>query len=142
VNPAHIAAAALIGAAGLGLVTPAAAAEVDPDPMVAGQRVRISDEQECGTVHGARAASKLFRPVTLRPGTDGLTGDARVADGATPGRYRVTIECTPGGERFTELVTVRAGRVEGLTATQAAGGLALLLLAGGAAYLLRRSVRR
>lgn len=137
-KPPHPAATALISAAVLGTAAPVASAQVVPDPMAAGQRVRISDGRQCASAHSARAASTLFGSVVLRPGARGMAADAKVAERAAPGRYQVTIECAPGGERFTESVTVRGGRVEGVNVTQAAGGLALLVLAGGAAYLLRR----
>ncbi|UQA96401.1 hypothetical protein [Streptomyces halobius] len=139
-NAARISAVALTGAAALGLAAPVASAQVAPNPVTAGQRVNISDDRQCDTARGAKAASTLFGAVALRPGTRGMAADATVAEGATPGRYKVTIECGPGGARFTETVTVRSGSVHGVNSTQAAGGLALLVLAGGAAYLLRRTV--
>ncbi|MEU9123715.1 hypothetical protein AB0C96_28290 [Streptomyces sp. NPDC048506] len=129
---------ALISAAALGLAAPVASARVEPDPMAAGQRVSISDGRQCVAARSARAASALFGSVVLRPDERGLAADARVAERATPGRYQVTIECAPGGATFTETVTVRNGRVEGVNMVQAAGGLALFLLAGSAAFLLRR----
>ncbi|MFE1772041.1 hypothetical protein, partial [Streptomyces sp. NPDC059008] len=138
VKPAHVAAAALIGAATLGIAAPVASAQVEPDPMVAGQRVSISDGRHCATASGARVASALFGSVVLRPGERGMAADATVAEQARPGRYQVTIECAPGGARFTETVTVQDSRVEGVNVTQAAGGLVLFVLAGSAAYLLRR----
>jgi hypothetical protein len=141
VNPARISAVALLTTATLGLAAPLAWARVDPDPMSAGQRVSISDGKRCGGgTTGAAARSVLFGTVALRPDGDAMTARAKVAAGATPGRYRVTVECGPGGRQFTERVTVRGGRNGGVSANQAAGGLALLVLAGGAAYLLRRSV--
>ncbi|MFH8571152.1 hypothetical protein [Streptomyces sp. NPDC017993] len=139
-NPARIAAVALISAATLAAAAPPASAQVDPDPMAAGQRVTISDGKRCDAAGGARADSTLFGSVVLQPGEHGMAAEAMVAVGATPGRYQVTIECGTGGGRFTETVTVRGGRVDGVNASQAAGGLALLALAGGAAYLLRRGV--
>ncbi|MEU7431732.1 hypothetical protein AB0B07_12900 [Streptomyces sioyaensis] len=138
-KPAHTAAAALLGVAVLGLAAPAASAHVEPDPMVAGQRVRISDGSRCAPATGARVASPLFGSVVLRPGHRGMAADVQVAEGTAPGRYPVTVECGPGRERFTETVTVRDGRVEGVDAGQAVGGLALFALAGGAAYWLRRT---
>ncbi|MFI0713900.1 hypothetical protein ACH4SK_25225 [Streptomyces inhibens] len=140
VKPARTAAVALISAITLGIAAPVASAQVEPNPMVAGQRVRISDDRQCAPAGAARAASTLFGSVVLRPGERGMAARARVAERATPGRYKVTIECAPGGARFTETVTVRGGRGEGVNTAQAAGGLALLVLAGGAAYGLRRGV--
>ncbi|MFH9225735.1 hypothetical protein [Streptomyces lydicus] len=133
----HPAVVALLGAAALGAAAPAAPARVEPDPVVAGQRVHLGDGGRCGA-GGARAVSALFGPVALRPGAHGLAADVRVPERAAPGRHTVTIRCAPGGETFTETLTVRRGRVEGVDVPQAAGGLALLVLAGGAAYLLRR----
>lgn len=141
-TPAHAAAAALLGATVLGLAAPAAWARVDPDPMVAGQRVHVSDGSRCAAAAAARASSPLFGAVELRPGRRGMAAEAEVAAGAAPGRYPVTVECGPGGARFTETVTVRDGRVDGVDAGQAAGGLALFALAGGAAYWLRRTANR
>ncbi|MEU5211305.1 hypothetical protein [Streptomyces sp. NPDC020742] len=135
---ARSAAVALLSAAALGVAAPAARARVDPDPVAAGQRVSISDGRQCASSWGARAASPLFGAVVLRPGAHGMAADARVAVRAEPGRYPVTIECAPGGATFTETVTVRGGEIEGIGMAQAAGGLALLVLAGGAGYLLRR----
>ncbi|MCX4638134.1 hypothetical protein QT196_08320 [Streptomyces sp. P9-2B-2] len=140
VKPAPSAAVALLGLTVLGLAAPTAAARVDPDPMVAGQRVRISDGGRCAQDGAARVSSRLFGPVVLRPGEGGMGAQARVAEGAAPGRYPVTIHCASGGASFTETVTVRDARVEGLNAAQAAGGLALLALAAGAAFWLRRTV--
>ncbi|MCF3146733.1 hypothetical protein [Streptomyces platensis] len=141
VKPARSAAVALLALTALGLAAPTAAARVDPDPMVAGQRVSISDGRRCAQDGAARVSSRLFGPVVLRPGEGGGMGArARVAQGAAPGRYPVTIHCASGGASFTETVTVRDGRVEGLNAVQAAGGLALLALAAGAAFWLRRTV--
>ncbi|MFE1171297.1 hypothetical protein [Streptomyces sp. NPDC058773] len=139
-NPAHPAAVALIGATALGLAAPPAAARVDPDPMVAGQRVSISDGSRCAPARGVRASSRLFGSVELRPGERGMAAQVRVAEGTAPGRYPVTIHCAPGGASFTETVSVRDGRIEGVNAAQAAGGLALLALAAGAAFWLRRTV--
>lgn len=141
-KPAPSAAVALLGltVAVLGLAAPTAVAQVDPDPMVAGQRVSISDGRRCAQDRGARVSSRLFGTVVLRPGERGMGAQARVAEGAAPGRYPVTLHCASGGASFTETVTVRDGRVEGLNAAQAAGGLALLALAAGAAYWLRRTV--
>ncbi|MGW1379470.1 hypothetical protein ACWD6P_35105 [Streptomyces sp. NPDC002446] len=138
VKPAHLFVVALVSAATLGGTAPVASARVEPNPVVAGQRVSISDGRQCAPAHGARVASTLFGAVTLRPGAGGMAADATVAEQVRPGRYQVTIECAPGGERFTETVTVRSARVEGVNVTQAAGGLVLFVLAGGAAYLLRR----
>ncbi|MFJ9417561.1 hypothetical protein ACIRPT_25780 [Streptomyces sp. NPDC101227] len=138
-NPVRTAAVALAGAAVLGLAAPAAAALVEPDPMAAGQRVSVSDGRRCAVDRGATAASPLFGSVVLEPAARGLAADTRVAPGATPGHYRVTVDCGSGGGKFTETVTVRHGRADGVNASQAAGGLALLALAGGAAYLLRRN---
>ncbi|MFF4602303.1 hypothetical protein ACFY12_06020 [Streptomyces sp. NPDC001339] len=135
---ARPAAVALISATALGLGAPVAAARVEPDPMSAGQRVRISDGRQCAAARGARADSALFGSVALRPSTRGMAADAWVLERAAPGRYQVTIECAPGGAKFTETVTVHRGRVEGVNMVQAASGLALFLLAGSAAYLLRR----
>ncbi|WP_190140909.1 hypothetical protein OG528_06995 [Streptomyces platensis] len=140
VKPADSAAVALLGLTVLGLAAPTAAAQVEPDPMVAGQRVRISDGRRCAQDGAARVSSRLFGPVVLRPGEGGMAAQARVAEGAAPGRYPVTIHCASGGASFTETVTVRDARVEGLNAAQAAGGLALLALAAGAAFWLRRTV--
>ncbi|MGA5562177.1 hypothetical protein ACPCUV_13490 [Streptomyces platensis] len=140
VKPAHSAAVTLLGLTVLGLAAPPAAARVDPDPVVAGQRVSISDGGQCAHSGAARVSSRLFGPVVLRPGESGMGAQARVAEGAAPGRYPVTIHCASGGASFTETVTVRDGRVEGLNAAQAAGGLALLALAAGAAFWLRRTV--
>ncbi|MGW1788608.1 hypothetical protein ACWCO0_23430 [Streptomyces tubercidicus] len=140
VKPAHSAAVALFGLTALGLAAPPAWAQVDPDPMVAGQRVSISDGRQCASGRGAWASSTLFGSVVLRPGERGMGAQARVAEGAGPGRYPVTIHCASGGESFTESVTVRDARVEGVNAAQAAGGLALLALAAGAAFWLRRTV--
>ncbi|MGX1976817.1 hypothetical protein [Streptomyces kronopolitis] len=141
-TPAHTAAAALLGATVLGLAAPAAWARVEPDPMVAGQRVHVSDGSRCAAAAAARASSPLFGSVVLRPGRRGMAAEAEVAAGAAPGRYPVTVECGPGGTRFTETVTVRDGRVDGVDAGQAVGGLALFALAGGAAYWLRRTANR
>ncbi|MGW8401310.1 hypothetical protein ACWGLP_32280 [Streptomyces lydicus] len=135
---AHPAVVALLGAAALGAAAPAGPARVEPDPVVAGQRVHLGDGGRCAAAGGARAVSTLFGPVALRPGPHGMAADVRVPEGAAPGRHTVTIRCAPGGETFTETLTVRRGRVEGVDVPQAAGGLALLVLAGGAAYLLRR----
>ncbi|MCW7989353.1 hypothetical protein XF35_29965 [Streptomyces platensis subsp. clarensis] len=140
VKPAHPAAVALLAASALGLAAPTASARVEPDPMVAGQRVSISDGRQCAPARSAHASSRLFGSVLLRPGESGMAARARVAEGAAPGRYPVTIHCAPGGESFTETVTVRDGRVEGVNAAQAAGGLVLLALAAGAAFWLRRTV--
>ncbi|MEV0369752.1 hypothetical protein AB0I10_07990 [Streptomyces sp. NPDC050636] len=139
-NAVRISAVALIGAATLAFAAPVASAQVAPNPVTAGQRVNISDGRHCDAARGASAASALFGPVVLKRGTRGMVADATVAEGTTPGRYKVTIECGPGGARFTETVTVRGAGVHGVNTTQAAGGLALLVLAGGAAYLLRRTV--
>ena len=139
-NAARISAVALISAAALAAAAPLASAQVDPDPMAAGQRVTVGDGRRCDAAGGARADSKLFGSVVLQPGERGMAAEAMVGVGAAPGRYQVTIECGAGGERFTETVTVHGGRVDGVNASQAAGGLVLLALAGGAAYLLRRSV--
>ncbi|BCK72371.1 hypothetical protein Srufu_063240 [Streptomyces libani subsp. rufus] len=139
-KPAPSAAVVLLGLTVLGLAAPVAAAQVEPDPMVAGQRVRISDGRVCAQDGAARVSSRLFGPVVLRPGEGGMAARARVAEGAAPGRYPVTIHCASGGASFTETVTVRDARVEGLNAAQAAGGLALLALAAGAAFWLRRTV--
>ncbi|MEU8786786.1 hypothetical protein [Streptomyces sp. NPDC048637] len=140
VKPARPAAVALLTATALGLAAPTAAARVEPDPMVAGQRVSISDGRQCVPARGALVSSRLFGSVVLRPGERGMAAQARVAEGAAPGRYPVTIHCAAGGESFTETVTVRDGRVDGVNAAQAAGGLALLALAAGAAFWLRRTV--
>lgn len=139
-NPARISTVTLLTAVTLAIAAPLASAQVEPDPMSAGQRVSISDGTQCAGETTARALSTLFGSVVLRPGRGGMTADAKVAAGATPGRYKVTVECGSGGPKFTEKVTVRGGRADGVSANQAAGGLALLALAGGAAYLLRRSV--
>ncbi|ARF54502.1 hypothetical protein [Streptomyces gilvosporeus] len=139
-NAARTAAVAVLGALTLGLGAPAAAALVEPDPMAAGQRVTVTDGRRCPADRGARADSTLFGSVVLEPAARGMTADTTVARGATPGHYRVTIACGgSGGTRFSETVTVRDGRAEGVDASQAAGGLTLLALAGGAAYLLRRN---
>ncbi|MFG2095125.1 hypothetical protein [Streptomyces sp. NPDC048612] len=140
VKPAHPVAVTLLCAAALGLAAPSAEARVDPDPVVAGQRVRISDGSRCDPARGVRASSRLFGTVALRAGERGMAARTRVAEGTAPGRYPVTIHCAAGGASFTETVTVRDGRVEGVNATQAAGGLALLALATGAAFWLRRTV--
>lgn len=141
VNRVRVAAVAVTGAAVVGLAAPAASARVEPDPMAAGQRVNVSDGRRCATDRGATAASTLFGSVVLEPAaTRGMAADTTVARSATPGHYRVTIDCGgSGGERFTETVTVRDGRAEGVNASQAAGGLVLLALAAGAAHLLRRT---
>ncbi|TJZ43579.1 hypothetical protein FCH28_32845 [Streptomyces piniterrae] len=140
-NAARITAAALLSTAVLGLAAPAASARVAPNPVTAGQEVNVSDGRHCAAAQGARAASTLFGgAVALRPDTRGMAAEATVDEGVTPGRYKVVIECGPGGARYTETVTVRGGSVDGVNTTQAAGGLALLVLAGGAAYLLRRTV--
>ncbi len=139
-KPAPSAAVTLLGLTVLGLTAPTAAARVEPDPMVAGQRVSISDGGQCAQDRAARASSRLFGSVVLRPGEGGMGARARVAEGVAPGRYPVTIHCASGGAGLTETVTVRDGRVEGLNAAQAAGGLALLALAAGAAFWLRRTV--
>ncbi|MFI9049066.1 hypothetical protein [Streptomyces sp. NPDC053427] len=118
---------------------PAPAALVEPDPMAAGQRVNVSDGRRCAADRGATAASPLFGSVVLEPATRGMAADTTVARSATPGRYQVTIDCGTGSAKYTGTVTVRDGRSEGVNASQAAGGLALLALAGGAAYLLRRN---
>ncbi|QHC22043.1 hypothetical protein [Streptomyces sp. GS7] len=138
-KPARLSAAVLISAVALGAAAPGAAARVAPNPVTAGERVTISDGRRCGTDHDVRAVSPLFGTVPLRPGAHGMAADVRVPGRAAPGRYRITVECAPGGPRHTETVMVSGGWAEGVDATQAAGGLALLALAGGAAYLLRRS---
>ncbi|MEU9116906.1 hypothetical protein AB0D04_35430 [Streptomyces sp. NPDC048483] len=163
-NRARMAAVAVTGAAVLGLAAPSPtlgsspklsapleqggppraggplpSALVEPDPMAAGQRVSVSDGRRCAADGGATAASTLFGSVVLEPAARGMAADTTVVRGATPGRYAVTIDCGSGGRRFTETVTVRDGRAEGVNASQAAGGLALLVLAAGAAYLLRRN---
>ncbi|WP_241777614.1 hypothetical protein [Streptomyces sp. CT34] len=138
-KPAHLSAAVLISAVALGATAPGAAARVAPNPVAAGERITISDGRRCGTAHDVRAVSRLFGSVPLRPGAHGMATDIRIARRAVPGRYRVTVECAPGGPRHTETLLVSRGWAEGVDATQAAGGLALLTLAGGAAYLLRRT---
>ncbi|MFG2136790.1 hypothetical protein [Streptomyces sp. NPDC048650] len=138
-NPARTAVVALAGAAALGCAAPAASARVEPDPMAAGQRVSVSDGRRCPADRSATAASALFGSVVLEPAARGMAAETTVDRTVTPGDYRVTIDCGSGGDRFTETVTVRDGRSEGVNASQAAGGLALLVLAAGAASLLRRN---
>ncbi|MCB5910079.1 hypothetical protein [Streptomyces pinistramenti] len=138
---AHISAAVLSAVAVVTLAAPAASARVVPDPMAAGERVTVSDDGRCVGEGAARARSTLFGTVPLRPSARGSSGAATVARGATAGRYSVTVECGAGGPRHTETVTVRGVRAAGMSVTHAAGGLALLVLVGGAAFLLRRTVK-
>ncbi|WP_189303627.1 hypothetical protein [Streptomyces albospinus] len=138
-KPARLSAAVLISAVALGAAAPGAAARVEPNPVAAGERFTISDARRCGAGHDVRAVSPLFGSVALRPGARGMAAEVRVPGQAAPGRYRVTVECGPNGPRHAETVMVSGGWADGVNATQAAGGLALLALAGGAAYLLRRS---
>ncbi|MDC7339854.1 hypothetical protein PQR15_29550 [Streptomyces lydicus] len=119
---AHRAVVALLGAAALGAAAPAAPARVEPDPVVAGQRVHLGDGGRCGAAGGARAVSTLFGPVALRPGAHGMAADVRVPERAAPGRHTVTIRCAAGGETFTETLTVRRGRVEGSTSRRRPAG--------------------
>ncbi|MFG2225727.1 hypothetical protein [Streptomyces sp. NPDC048644] len=140
-RPAHISAAVLSAVAALTLCAPAASARVVPDPMAAGERVTVGDDGRCTGEGTARARSTLFGTVPLRPSDRGRTGAATVARGATVGRYTVTVDCGAGGPRYTETVTVRGVRTAGMSVTQAAGGLALLVLVGGAAHALRRTLK-
>ncbi|MFE3651145.1 hypothetical protein [Streptomyces sp. CB02959] len=141
-NPARPTAAVLLGLLAVTAAAPAARAAAAPDPVVAGERVSISDGGWCGPVQEATAASELFGAVALRPGEEGMTAEVRVDERTEPGPYRVTIECGPGGARHVETVTVTDGRPENVGVAQAVGGLALLAVAGGAAYWLRRASAR
>ncbi|MER6049613.1 hypothetical protein ABT168_19535 [Streptomyces sp. NPDC001793] len=131
-------AAVLLGLLALGAAAPAARAGALPDPVVAGERVSISDGGRCGPAREATAASELFGAVALRPVARGMAAEIRVGEKAEPGRYRVTIECGRGGARHVDTVTVTEGRAEGVGVAQAVGGLALLAVAGGAYRLCRR----
>ncbi|MYT29847.1 hypothetical protein [Streptomyces sp. MspMP-M5] len=137
-QPARPAAAVLLGLLALGAAAPAARAGAAPDPVVAGERVSISDGGRCGPAREATAASELFGAVALRPGARGMAAEVRVGEEAAPGRYRVTIECGRGGARHVDTVTVTEGRAEGVGVAQVVGGLALLAVAGGAYRLCRR----
>ncbi|MFJ5680975.1 hypothetical protein [Streptomyces sp. NPDC093097] len=135
-------AAALLTLLLLTATAPAARAAAEPDPVVAGERVSISDDGRCGVAGGATAASELFGAVPLRPGVQGMAAEVGVDEETEPGRYQVTIECGRGGARHVQTVTVTEGRAEGVGLVQAAAGVALLGVAGGAAYLLRRGAAR
>ncbi|MCK7623086.1 hypothetical protein MUU72_08235 [Streptomyces sp. RS10V-4] len=137
-KPARPAAAALLGLLALTAAAPPARAGTVPGPVVAGERVSITDGGRCGSVPAATARSDLFGSVPLRPGARGLAADVPVAEETEPGRYRITIDCGPSGPHHVLTVTVTEGRPEGVGAAQAAGGLVLLALAGVAAYRLRR----
>ncbi|MGG2463400.1 hypothetical protein ACO0M4_26935 [Streptomyces sp. RGM 3693] len=140
-NPARPTAAVLLGLLMVSAAAPAARAAAEPVPVVAGERVSISDGGWCGPVQEATAASELFGAVALRPAVEGMAAEVRVGEDAEPGRYRVTIECGRGGARRVEIFMVTDGRSAGVGVAQAVGGLALLAVAGGAAYRLRRAGR-
>ncbi|WEB43505.1 hypothetical protein MOV08_32340 [Streptomyces yunnanensis] len=137
-NPARPTAAVLLGLLAVTLAAPAARATAEPDPVVAGERVSINDGGWCGPIRQATAASELFGAVALRPGARGMAAEVRVGQEVAPGRYQVTIECGRGGARHVDSVTVTEGRADSVGAAQVIGGLALLAVAGGAAYRLRR----
>ncbi|UNO39124.1 hypothetical protein [Streptomyces sp. MST-110588] len=147
-------AVALIAVATLGLAAPVVSASTHPNPVIPGRSVSISDDKRCGAGHQAKATSDLFGDVPLAPGGDHMGAEARIGTSAATGTYRVTIECGPGGDRFTETLAVRGadpsadartglgGGVGEVSVAQAAGGVALLILAGGASYLMHRHAGR
>ncbi|MET9296273.1 hypothetical protein [Streptomyces sp. NPDC003077] len=156
-NVARLSATALLAAATVGLAAPAASASAEPNPIVPGHPVSISDDRRCAPSQGAAARSDLFGEVSLRPGAGRMAAEVPISSSASDGTYQVTIECGPGGTTYTDVVVVQGGAatrgvndgsrtglggsVGEVSTSQAAGGVVLLAVAAGTAYIIRRHSR-
>ena len=109
----HLAAATAASAiTALGAVSPAWAGSgsvfVKPHAAMAGDHVTVV-ATDCDTPTAEAESSAFTAPVTLKKRDDddrhrALAGVATIADDATPGTWKVQVEC--GGETFTGWVTV------------------------------------
>lgn len=120
----HLAAATAASAiTALGAVSPAWAGSgsvfVKPHVAMAGDHVTVV-ATDCDTPTAEAESSAFTAPITLKKRDDddrhhALTGVATISDDATPGTWKIQVEC--GGETFTGWVTVVTSEPSGGAAT-------------------------
>ena len=102
----RIAAATFTAALALSVGAPAAMASVDPDPIMPGQAITISDDRNCDRANGAKASSALFGDVIMSAGANHMFATVKVPSGTRSGSYIVTVECGVGGKTYNFTVHV------------------------------------
>jgi hypothetical protein len=154
---------ALAATAALALGAPVATASSDPDPVLPGQPLTVSDDRNCDMANGARASSALFGDAIMSAGANHMFATAKVPSGTRPGTYAVTVECGVGGKTYSFAAHVSGmpvsagapaasaspapargagsgfgGSIDGTDAAGVVIGAALLVVAGGVGAAVKR----
>lgn len=136
---------------------------VQPNPVAPGGFISVFDGGNCdfpatGTVtfQGSGSGSVTIPPISISPLQNMIGGSGQVPANATPGSYQVSLTCKTGGKSqgpFTGTLTVQSGASTGVNPTGGAktgdgaslgkpgglaSGIALIVIGGGAWFLLRR----